>query len=438
MTDAIRYPSRARLCGLFNQIGLYADLRHERGVAGIETVIRRLEKDLARGLKAIQGLPRNRGQDLREPDDLKAIQKLRPAGPRRMLMDLEPKRLEEQLGGAFIGRIAACTLGAPIEGQPVERLELIACENEEPFPPRDYWKYAPQPFYLRYGRDIHRKYTKPYMNGAPVDDDITYTILGLLTVEKFGFDFTTTEIGRLWRKILPIACTAEEVALANLNKGLPIDRVGEVDNPYCEWIGADIRADPWGYLAAGWPERAAEMAYRDSWLSHRRQGVYGAMYFAAAIAAAFAVKNPREALWIGLTEIPADCQLARHLRWALEVAPRLKNYRQARAAVDARFPGMHPVHTINNACLVVFGIHIGRTDFTRVIGETVAMGLDNDCNAATAASIVGAVIGRKKIPAHWYQPFHNRVRTYLRGYPEFKIDDLILRFKRQAMRLQAK
>ncbi len=61
-------------------------------------------------------------------------------------------------------------------------------------------------------------------------------------------------------------------------------------------------------------------------------------------------------------------------------------------------------HTLNNACLTVFGIHLGGTDFTKVISNTVAMGLDNDCTAATAGSIVGAVIGKNRLPEHWYAP----------------------------------
>ena len=34
-----------------------------------------------------------------------------------------------------------------------------------------------------------------------------------------------------------------------------------------------------------------------------------------------------------------------------------------------------------------------RKDFTRTISVTVAMGLDNDCTAATAGSLLGAVLG---------------------------------------------
>jgi ADP-ribosylglycohydrolase len=232
-----------------------------------------------------------------------------------------------------------------------------------------------------------------------------------------------------------MACTAEDIALRNLKAGIPATQAGSKDNPFCEWIGADIRSDPWGYMAPGWPEKAARMAYRDAYLSHRRQGIYGEMFFSAAIAAAFAVNDPVEALKIGLTEIPKQCTLAKDVRWALKKAPAIKDYRQARAAVDKRFKGMHGVHTNNNACLTIFGLTIGQKDFTRVIGETVAMGMDNDCTAATAGSIVGAVVGKKGIPRHWHRNFNNTVHSYLIGRKRFTITGLVNRFAKQASRV---
>jgi ADP-ribosylglycohydrolase len=98
---------------------------------------------------------------------------------------------------------------------------------------------------------------------------------------------------------------------------------------------------------------------------------------------------------------------------------------------------MSGVHTINNACLTIFGIGIGGADFTRVISEVVAMGLDNDCTAATAGSIVGACVGLKGIPEHWYKPFNNTVHSYLIRQRPFKIDDLARRFGKQARRVYA-
>ena len=110
---------------------------------------------------------------------------------------------------------------------------------------------------------------------------------------------------------------------------------------------------------------------------------------------------------------------------------------EARNAMEKRFQGMHKVHTINNACLTIWGITIGGTDFTKVIGETVAMGMDNDCTAATAGSIVGAVVGEKGIPRHWYRNFNNTVHSYLIRRPRFSINGLVSRFTKQAARVNA-
>ncbi len=429
------YPRIPDLAGLVRQIELYAQLKAEYGSPDIEPILNGAERSLSAALSVLEALPVDPDLARREPNDLAQIKALRPKGPRRLWPKFDRDAYCERIEGGLLGRMAGCTLGAPVESWPIEKMQALAAENGDQFPPTDYWSYVPEPATRRYQMSTRESYTRDGLDGVPVDDDITYTLLGLLIVEDFGPDFTIENVGEAWLKYLPCACTAEDVALKNLKRGIPAREAGAIDNPYCEWIGADIRSDPWGYLAPGWPERAAELAYRDAYLSHRRQGIYGEMYFAAVIAAAFAVKDPVEALRIGLTEIPADCALADAVTWALRIAPDIRDYRQARAAVDERFRGMHRVHTINNACLTVWGITIGRTDLTKAIGETVAMGLDNDCTAATVGSIVGAVAGKESIAPHWYRKFHNQVRSYLIDRPEFSLTGLGLRFTEQARRV---
>ena len=60
------------------------------------------------------------------------------------------------------------------------------------------------------------------------------------------------------------------------------------------------------------------------------------------------------------------------------------------------------------------------------------MGLDNDCTAATAGSIWGAVHGKAAIPKHWHKNFNNKVHTFLIGQSTFALDDMIDRFIAQA------
>jgi ADP-ribosylglycohydrolase len=422
------YPPIPSYRRLIEQITLYTQLKHEYGAQGIEPLLAEAEAALRGALERLMALPESPEVAAREPNDLAGILALRPPGPRRIWTSFDEGDYRERVSGAFLGRCAGCTLGAPVEFWEIRTMEAWARELGEAFPPVDYWREIPNRHQLRYNVSRRDAYTRERMDGVPVDDDITYTILGLLVAEDYGRDFTVADMGQAWLKYLPMACTAEEVALENLKKGIPAEKAGAVDNPYCEWIGADIRSDPWGYLAPGQPEFAARMAYHDAYLSHRRNGIYGEMFFSAAIAAAFTVDHPVKALEIALSEIPADCDLARDVRWALETAPSIASFRDARAAVDEHFKGMNGVHTNNNACLTIWGLTIGGTDLTRVISEVVAMGLDNDCTAATAGSLVGAVVGRAGIPPHWYAPFHDTVHTYINGHPHLAISNVVDRF----------
>jgi len=432
-----RYPKEHDLKHLVERLALYAQLKHEYGAHNIEPVLKKAEKSLRGALRDLRALPNDAKLAAREPNDLHAVRALRPAGPRRMWPAFDASVYRDRLEGALLARMAGCTLGAPVEFWSIESMKNLARENNERFPPKDYWSYVPDPFKKRYQLSPRQAYTRTHMDGVPVDDDIAYTLLGLLVVEDHGPKFTVADNGKAWIKYLPYACTAEDIALKNLKKGVPASQAGAKDNPYCEWIGADIRSDPWGYMAPAYPEFAADMAYRDAYISHRRNGVYGEMYFSAVIAAAFAVNDPVEALEIGLTEIPRSCAMAQAVRWALTEAPKIRNYKQARAAVDKKFAGMHGVHTILNACLTIWGVTIGGLDLDKVLGETVAMGLDNDCTAATAGSIVGAVVGKKGVATHWTKSFNNTVHSYLIKKPNFRIDDLVNRFTKQADRVWA-
>ncbi|MFN8379418.1 MAG: ADP-ribosylglycohydrolase family protein [Anaerolineae bacterium] len=431
------YFDTSRLRTLADQLHLYGQIQHDHGVPGLEAWWANAEESLRAMVEELKTLPADPALVTREPNDLAAIQALRPPGPRRLWAQLDGTEYRDRLEGALYGRIAGNLLGAPVEGWSLVAMQDLARENGDPFPPVDYWKRVPRPYELHNSYSLREAYTRGKMHGVPVDDDLIYTLLGLLILEASGPGFTTEDVARAWLQYLPFGYTAEEVTLRNLREGVSAEESGAKDNPFAEWIGADIRSDPWGYVAPGWPERAAALAYRDAYVSHRRTGIYGEMMFSAAIAAAFSVRDPLEAIAIGLTEIPAECRLANHVRWALEEAPHIRSYRQARAAVDERFSGMSAAHTINNACLTIFGLAIGGTDHTRVISETVAMGMDNDCTAATSGSIVGAIVGRVGISEHWTRYFDNRIATYMNGVPELALDDVLDRFAAQAERVYA-
>jgi len=428
----MKYKKTPDLKELTNALLEYTRLKQEYGSANPEIYMEEAQVELEKILNKLKRHPIDEKMQLLEPDLLSDIKKLRKDGPRRIWQTLPVEEYRDKLEGAFITRMAGCTLGAPVEFFSVEHMERWAKYTGDTFPPIDYWKMIKFPNDLRYEKGDYIAYTRDGMNKVPVDDDITYTLLGLLILEEYGPDFTTENVAEAWLKYLPYACTAEDIALKNIKIGINAYQAAENNNPYCQWIGADIRSDPFAYTAPGYPEKAAAMAYQDAYLSHRRNGIYGEMFFAATQSAAFSVNHPVKAIEIGLTEIPSQCMLYKDISWALEVGNKVKNYRDARKMVQERFDTMSDAHTNNNACLTVFGLLLGGTDVTKVLSETVAMGLDNDCTTATAGSIVGAIVGKNNIPEHWYQNFNNTVDTYLTGVGEMKIDDVLRRYEKIA------
>ena len=120
-------------------------------------------------------------------------------------------------------------------------------------------------------------------------------------------------------------------------------------NPYREWIGAQIRADAFGYVAAGMPILASELAYVDASFSHVQNGIYGEMFFAAMIAAAFVHKDARKCFEIALATIPQKSRFAEEVLWAKHLAETCETREELMEKILAPSEKYNGVHTINNA-----------------------------------------------------------------------------------------
>lgn len=382
-----------------------------------------------------------------EPNELDAIFALSPGVPNLGPVPDEAV-LKDKLLGAWLGRSAGCALGKPIEAGPymggsdgrsgTENVKLWF-EGADAWPIRDY-----TPEHSR-AETKHNLFisqaciasTREHIAFMETDDDIRYTILGLHLLTEKGADWTSYDVGKLWHARLPYrwVCTAETQAYLNFarvthhhEKGQPADWADKEKwvrtylNPMRELIGAQIRVDAYAYAAAGNPKLAAELAWRDASFSHERNGIYGAMFIAAAIAAAFVTSDPHKIVAAGLGVIPENCRLAQVVRETVELADNATDgYELARTLWD-KYAHFGPVHAINNTALCVAALIWAKGDFTQAIATSV-LGWDTDCNGATVGSIMGAALGAKKLPQHWVKPLNDTIYSGVIDYHPIAISE---------------
>ena len=150
-----------------------------------------------------------RNQDIAQPDDLKEILELRPEGARHPAE--KPSDLYNRMKGALIGRFAGCVLGIPVEMYSVARMQALALDCGMNYPPDTFWTGTDNPEKIHYQVNKRTDYLIENIDKVPVDDDITYTILNLLLLEKYGKNYTVDDVAELWLDILPYACTGATV-----------------------------------------------------------------------------------------------------------------------------------------------------------------------------------------------------------------------------------
>ncbi len=335
-----------------------------------------------------------------------------------------------RIRSAWQGRISGCILGKPVEVLSFQEgrsgLEEYLREAGS-MPLRNYVPVINGTVVERLGHACCRG----NISRAEPDDDINYTFMALLLLEENGSSFDTADVARAWLRRLPAGTTwtAERAAYSTLlskmdeefvngsDAGFDLDDCS--DNEYNEWIGAQIRADLYGWVCPGSPALAAKLAKTDASLSHRGEGVNGAMFIAALGAAIPASASLDAALEAALEQIPANSKIAD----SAKLGRALSDDDQAVDKLHEEFAGMPPVHSINNLAVVIWALFSAPGDFASAVGNAVMAGWDTDCNGATVGGLFG--LTGATIPSEWTEPWAGRIGVDLAGYNEVTLEDVV-------------
>lgn len=359
-----------------------------------------------------------------EPVDLDGIRAASRAD-RALVEVVAPEVAGPAIETAFRARVAGCVLGKPFELDLSLDQIRAALESEGRWPLRDYPSLAVlDRLPARIGQWAETAQER--IGWVAPDDDLNYSIIGMLVLERFGVEFTLAQLLEVWMRQLPLAAVfgpertmLARAALHSLDGGTPdtVTQWADRLNPRDEWCGALIRVDPYGYASPGDPELATAMAWRDASFTHRRTGVYGAMFVAAALALAPVRDDPIRLFDDALGFVPQRSRFAAAVADALGEVDTAADWLDGYRRIHARWPEhthcriFQEVGTLVNSL-----VHAG--DAGDAITLQVMQGNDTDSFGATVGSIAGLFFGAGSLERRWIEPFNDDLRTALALFHE--------------------
>ncbi|UVI30141.1 ADP-ribosylglycohydrolase family protein [Paenibacillus spongiae] len=308
--------------------------------------------------------------------------------------DVKAEDFASRIYAGWLAQIVGGALGTAIEGYTSEKLKA------------------------KFG-DIRHYVRKP----NTYNDDITFEIAFLSAFDKQGYEVTSDTIAEEWVALVPSGWSAEEIALKNIRTGIYPPESGYRNNPFREWIGAQMRGAICGMVAPGNPKEAARLAWKDGVVSHAGNGVLGEIFNAVFVSLAFVEKDIRKIVELSVEAIPSDSEYYDFVSTALEWCRQHEDWQQTWALCEEKFKEYNWIHAYPNAMAEVVALWYGNGDFDETLHIIAMVGQDVDCNAAQIVSALGIMNGLGTIDSKWTDPIGD-LDTYLRGLKKMKITEL--------------
>ncbi len=391
-------------------------------------------KNAYESLIKVRNTPIRKDYPYVEPNDFESIMKEASTMPE--LTPLSDDEYKERLSGAFFGRCAAVILGKPLE-MGMNRLQIKEyLESVGEYPLNDFVSaYSPK-LDKRLREDCIYS-TKGNVKFAQPDDDINYTLLGLQLREYHMAGFTKYDVGFNWLNNIAYhwCWCASRQAYYNMvslddtkDINAQIDEIPYKLNPWRECIDGQIRTDMWGYIHPSDIYNAAKEAHTDCSFSLTKNGIYGGMFVAGALAGALS-KDPSVNTIIksGLASIPKKSRLYETVTDVCTWWDESGDWVCVCDKIYEKYGHLPFAATLNNMAMVTLGILAGELDYTKSITIATMCGIDTDCNAGTVGSIIGAAVGLSGIEKRWYEPLNNTIKSTVASFGECKITDIINR-----------
>lgn len=299
--------------------------------------------------------------------------------------------LMDKIKGGWAAQTIGCTYGGPTEF----RYQGRTIPDSIPI--------SYEPGYVR----------QTYDNHPALYDDIYMDLTFVDVFQRLGTEAPVDSLAKAYADAPYPLWHANQCGRYNLHRGIAAPQSGHWrNNPHADCIDFQIEADFAGLMSPGMPRSATRYADRVGHIMNYGDGWYGGVYVANMYSLAFISSDISYIVREALKSIPAKSQFRQCVSDAIawhdlypddwRKAWRLleDKYADERGCPEAVKKPLN-IDAKINAAYVVLGLLYGQGDFGRTLEVSTRCGQDSDCNPATAAGILGTMMGYSQIPEQW-------------------------------------
>ena len=306
---------------------------------------------------------------------------------------LDKDVLMDKIRGAWAGQIIGCTYGGPTE---FKFHNFISDE---------------------YAIDWNEHIVKWWYDHTPgLYDDVYMDLTFVEVFDKEGLDAPVESFAKAFANAGYPLWHANLQARYNIREGIMPPESGHWrNNAHADDIDFQIEADYAGIMAPGMANAATYYSDAIGHIMNYGDGWYGGVYVAAMYALAFVNDDIPFIVREALKTIPAESKYYQcmddvirwwkqypddwHLTWALA-----NEHYGYDIGCPGGFNSSFNIDAVINSAYIVIGLLYGDGDFYKTIDIATRCGQDSDCNPASAAGILGTILGYDRIPEKWKAP----------------------------------
>jgi len=301
------------------------------------------------------------------------------------------ENLKDKIKGGWAGQTIGCTFGGPTEFQ---------------FKGSMIQDYQNMVWYDDYIKEI-------FEQDPGLFDDVYMDLTFVEVLNRVGLDAPADSFAISFAKDKYKLWHANQAARYNILNGIMPPASGYwMNNPHADDIDFQIESDFAGMMSPGMIKTASEICDRTGHIMNYGDGWYGGVFMAAMYSMAFISDDIIFIVSEGLKAIPEESKffnaISDVIQWHKQYPNDWKQcwfeFQKKHTSEKGCPEGVFNAFNIDasvNAAYVVIGLLYGDKDFFKTMDIATRCGQDSDCNPATAAGILGVVLGYEKIPVFW-------------------------------------